>query len=157
MTGYQSKKDMAQDKLTVDREQLEQWLQSLKDIDALHHSQEPESVDAQKAIADMGQALAQPAQQELLGGTREAFEIWAKSLPNYMDISRFEQGYSDCNTDHAWAGWQAEQPAQKPLPYGEWPKKPSPYVNDEYKGYSRTDLHDYAMQVLAAHGIKENT
>ena len=63
MTGYQSKKAAAQDKLTVDREQLEHWLQSLKDIDALHHSQEPESVDAQKAIADMGQVLAQPAQE----------------------------------------------------------------------------------------------
>jgi hypothetical protein len=61
MTGYQSKKAAAQDKLTVDRTQVEYWLQSLKDIDALHHSQEPESVDAQKAIADMGQALAQPA------------------------------------------------------------------------------------------------
>ena len=47
-------------------------------------------------------------------------------------------------------------PAQrKPLPYGEWPKKPSPYVNDEYKGYSKSDLHDYAMQVLEIHGIKE--
>jgi len=60
MTGYQSKKAAAQGKLTVDRTQVEQWLQSLKDIDALHHSQEPESVDAQKAIADMAQALAQP-------------------------------------------------------------------------------------------------
>jgi hypothetical protein len=63
MTGYQSKKAAAQGKLTVDREQLEYWLQSLKDIDALHHPAEPESVDAQKAIADMGQALAQPAQE----------------------------------------------------------------------------------------------
>ena len=63
MTGFPSKKAAALDKLTVDREQLEHWLQSLKDIDALHHSQEPESVDAQKAIADMGQALAQPEQE----------------------------------------------------------------------------------------------
>jgi hypothetical protein len=63
MTGYQSKKAAAQGKLTVDREQLEQWLEALKDIDALHHSQESESVDAQKAIADMGQALAQPEQK----------------------------------------------------------------------------------------------
>ena len=61
MTGFQSKKYMANAKLTVDREQVEQWVEALKDIDALHHSQEPESVDAQKAIADMGQALAQPA------------------------------------------------------------------------------------------------
>jgi len=63
MTGYQSKKAAAQGKLTVDRTQVEQWLEALKDIDSLHHSQEPESVDAQKAIADMGQALAQPEQE----------------------------------------------------------------------------------------------
>jgi hypothetical protein len=63
MTGYESKRAAARDKLTVDREQLKQWLEALKDIDALHHSQEPESVDAQKAIADMGQALAQPEQE----------------------------------------------------------------------------------------------
>jgi hypothetical protein len=67
MTGYQSKKAMAQDK------------------------------------------LAQPAQNS----TREAFEKWAKSLPNFIDITRFENGYSDCNTEYAWAGWQAAQPAQE--------------------------------------------
>jgi hypothetical protein len=50
-----------------------------------------------------------------LGGTREVFEKWAKSLPNYMDITRFEAGYSDCNTDYAWAGWQAAQPVQEPV------------------------------------------
>jgi hypothetical protein len=66
-----------------------------------------------QTIARCEEALAQPAQQEPLGGTRKAFEKWAKSLPNYMDISRFEQGYSDCNTDHAWAGWQAAQPEQE--------------------------------------------
>ena len=49
-----------------------------------------------------------------LGGTREAFENWAKSLPNFIDITRFENGYSDCNTEYAWAGWQAAQPAQEP-------------------------------------------
>jgi hypothetical protein len=106
MTGYQSKKAAAQDKLTVDRTQVEHWLQSLKDIDALHHPAEPESADAQKAIADMGQALAQPVQEPI----REAFEKWAKALPNYMDTTRFEAGYSDCNTDSAWAAWQAAQP-----------------------------------------------
>jgi hypothetical protein len=26
-----------------------------------------------------------------------------------MDLSRFETGYSDCNTDYVWAGWQAAQ------------------------------------------------
>jgi hypothetical protein len=63
MTGYQSKKAAASAKLTIDRVQVEQWLEALKDIDALHHSQEPESADAQKAIADMGQVLAQPEQE----------------------------------------------------------------------------------------------
>ena len=63
MTGYQSKKAAAQDKLTVDRTQVEQWLEALKDIDALHHSQEPESVDAQKAITAIKEVLAQPEQE----------------------------------------------------------------------------------------------
>lgn len=48
----------------------------------------------------------------------------------------------------------AAQPAV-PLPQSEWPKHPSPYVNDEYRGYLKSDLDDYAMQVLAAHGITE--
>ena len=54
---------------------------------------------------------------------REGFEKWAKSLPNYMDISRFETGYSDCNTDYAWVGWQAAlaQPQQQAEPPPEWP------------------------------------
>lgn len=48
-----------------------------------------------------------------------------------------------------------QQAQRKPLPQGEWPKHPSPYVNDQYRGYLKSDLDDYAMQVLAAHGIKE--
>jgi hypothetical protein len=83
MTGYQSKRAAAQDKLTVDREQLKQWLEALKDIDALHHSQEPESVDAQKAIADMGQALAQPAQEPVAWVNKERNTItWDKLYPD---------------------------------------------------------------------------
>jgi hypothetical protein len=37
-----------------------------------------------------------------------------------MDIARFQAGYSDCNTDYAWAGWQAAlaQPAQEPVADG---------------------------------------
>jgi hypothetical protein len=46
---------------------------------------------------------------------REGFEKWAKSLPNHMDISRFEDGYSDCNTSYAWAGWQAALEQRKQL------------------------------------------
>jgi hypothetical protein len=52
---------------------------------------------------------AEQRQQQAEPRTREGFERWAKSLPNYIDLSRFEDGYSDCNTDYAWAGWQAAQ------------------------------------------------
>ena len=57
--------------------------------------------------------LRQAAQQ-----AREGFEKWAKFAAPYMDISRFEAGYSDCNTDYAWAGWQAAlaQPQQQAEP-----------------------------------------
>jgi hypothetical protein len=102
MTGYQSKKAAAQDKLTVDRTQVEQWLEALKDIDALHHSQEPESVDAQKAIADMGQALA--AQQEPVA--------W----PCVIAGAHFEQ--NTITTGNPWTGWiplYTTPPAAQPV------------------------------------------
>lgn len=51
--------------ITIERFQVKQWLEALKDIDALHHSQEPESMYAKKAIADMEQALAQPSQEHV--------------------------------------------------------------------------------------------
>ena len=50
-----------------------------------------------------------PPKQQAEPVTREGFEKWAKFAAPYMDISRFEDGYSDCNTDYAWAGWQAAQ------------------------------------------------
>ena len=50
-----------------------------------------------------------PPQQQAEPVTREGFEKWAKFAAPYMDISRFEAGYSDCNTDYAWVGWQAAQ------------------------------------------------
>lgn len=52
-----------------------------------------------------------------VGGTRDAFEKWAKTFPNYIDITRFENGYSDSDTNYAWIAWQAAlaQPAQEPV------------------------------------------
>ena len=49
--------------ITIERTQVKQWLEALRDIDALHHPAEPESGDAMKAIADMELALAQPEQK----------------------------------------------------------------------------------------------
>jgi hypothetical protein len=68
-------------------------------------------------------ALRTALEQQAEPVAREGFERWAKSLPNYMDISRFETGYSDCNIDYAWAGWQAAlaQPQQQAEPPPEWP------------------------------------
>ena len=93
--------------------------------------------------------LAQP-EQEPVDGTREGFERWAKSLPNYIDLSRFEDGYSDCNTDYAWAGWQAAQ-------------RPWQGLTDEAIWQIATDctiggdLHadKFARAIERAHNIKE--
>ena len=77
MTGYQSKKNMAQDKLTVDREQVKQWLEALKTCDEDEwHSEDDfglaKTYDENKvdqAIASCEQALAQPAQRPWVGLT----------------------------------------------------------------------------------------
>jgi len=83
MTGFPSKKKSAQAKLTVNRAQLEQWVEALKDIDALHHPAEPESIDAQKVIADMGQALAQPKQEPvMILPDGSAFGVMSFPLPD---------------------------------------------------------------------------
>jgi len=79
MTGYQSKKAAAQDKLTVDRTQVEQWLEALLDIingsridsvgnrndDGLidhngHHDFKKRIKAANDAITAAREALAQP-------------------------------------------------------------------------------------------------
>ena len=57
--------------------------------------------------SDVLQNLRAAMEQQAEPVARKGFEKWAKSLPNYIDLSRFEDGYSDCNTDYAWAGWQA--------------------------------------------------
>jgi hypothetical protein len=112
MTGYQSKKAAAQAKLTIDRAQIEQWLQSLKDIDALHHSQEPESVDAQKAIAEMGQALAQPAQEPV------AWMFQSGDKFGWRDEIQFAKPWANFpgfrNIVALYATPPAAQPAQEP-------------------------------------------
>ena len=73
---------------------LEAWDDPMKDLK-----------DLCVAMDDIRTALEQQAEPV----ARKGFEKWAKSLPNYIDLSRFEDGYSDCNTDYAWAGWQAAQ------------------------------------------------
>jgi hypothetical protein len=111
MTGYQSKKAAAQNKLTVDREQIEQWLEALKDIDALHHPAEPESADAQKAIADMGKVLEQQAQKPV-AQCRADFEAWYASsseAPNEPErtYELTDAGMSELTKSCIWLGWQA--------------------------------------------------
>ena len=79
MTGYQSKKKAAQDKLTVDREQVKQWLEALKtcnedewhseDDFGLAKTYDENKVD--QAIASCEQALAQPAQEPVAWGVFE--------------------------------------------------------------------------------------
>ena len=83
-------------------------------IDAANVLSAPMFTDA---VAALRAALEQPEQQAE-PVAREGFEKWAKSLQNFMDINRFEDGYSDCNTDYAWAGWQAAlaQPRQQAEP-----------------------------------------
>ena len=81
-----------------------------------------------------------PVQQEPAGTVKELF---TQSAWERLDLRGSTKVYLDT------------PPQRRPLPKGDWPKHPSP--DDKYIGYDTTDLDDYAMQVLAAHGIKENT
>ena len=69
----------------------------------------PETVQTLMLHAGFEPPFTTPPQQQAEPVTREGFEKWAKFAAPYMDISRFEAGYSDCNTDYAWVGWQAAQ------------------------------------------------
>jgi hypothetical protein len=123
MTGFKSKKASAQDKLT-------QWLE------ALHHSQEPESVDAQKAIADMGQALAQPVQEPVCPACKAEvlYECVACSSNNYP-------------------------PQRKPLTDEQRQELMSKAWNEwlSRKDDGRLFAWSFSFEVEAAHGIKEKT
>lgn len=86
------------DTITIPRGTAQQALEAL--IDAANVLSAPMFADAVDALRTALQQQAEPL-------PREGFEKWAKSRANYIDLSRFETGYSDCNTDYAWAGWQA--------------------------------------------------
>lgn len=92
MTGYQSKKASAQDKLNDDDTQV---------------------------YKDHGDALT----------------------------IAYQSGYYD--------GKKAALAGKEPLPKSEWPNHPSAYEFGSYMGYDKSDLDNYAMRVLGAHGIKE--
>jgi hypothetical protein len=140
MTGYQSKRNMAQNKLTIDRTQVEHWLQSLKDIDALHHPAEPESADAQKAIADMGQVLEQPAQEPV------AWMFQSGDKFGWRDEIQFEKP-----PNHpVFRNVVALLPQRKPLT-----DEQIDALWQEWKDAVCLDHKTWAKAIEAAHGIKE--
>jgi hypothetical protein len=67
MTGFKSKKKAAKDKLTVDREQIEQWLEALESDYTFEWPamQRPERAEKKRfeAITAIREALAQPEQE----------------------------------------------------------------------------------------------
>jgi hypothetical protein len=130
MTGFDSKRKAAQDKLAQPGQERLTNAQIASCIEAA----DSKWADAEVPV-EWARHFAQAIQdaKSAQGSTRKDFEEWAKSLPNYMDITRFENGYSDCNTDHAWAGWQAAQPAQEP-------------VAEEWKGQSDIESPHNACQ-----------
>ena len=83
--------------ITIERTQVKQWLEALRDIDALHHPAEPESGDAMKAIADMELALAQPVQEPL--------EYW-NAVEGWVKIDEVRKHFDSvgCGTIYKTAG-----------------------------------------------------
>ena len=97
---------------------------------ALEQQAEPTCPDCKAAVLYECVACSSnnyPPKQQAEPVTREGFEKWAKFAAPYMDISRFGAGYSDCNTDYAWAGWQAAQRQWVGL------------TDEDYKGISSGD------------------
>lgn len=104
---------------------------------------------------------AQPAQQEPVAGLRCKIIETCKSCQHSVGrlscslAGRDFDSPERSSTPPEWCPLPiyTPPPASKPLPKGEWPKHPSPYVDDQYIGYTKSNLDDYATQVLAAHGI----
>ena len=88
MTGYQSKKAAAQDKLTIDRAQIEQWLEALEFGGNIWH------MDCKKdeAITAIKEALAQPAQEPDIAALVQGMEV-------SIDVST-----GDHDAGHRWFG-----------------------------------------------------
>lgn len=109
-----------------------------------------------KQLVEKFDELEQP-KQNLKLMPREATPEMLKAMDECSMEGYDERLYAGHGSSVYMAAWDAAPtpPQRKPLPQGEWPKHPSGYVGDVYMGYGKSDLDKYAMQVLAAHGIKE--
>jgi len=118
----------------------------------------------EKTSTTIKQALADSALDRMAENARELgldYEpvqepvAWMTQARNFVHLCEFTEEEAKL---YGWSAVYTAPPAQrKPLPKDEWPKHPSPYWNGEHLGFSKSDLTDYAMQVLAVHGVKENT
>ena len=157
----------------MNKEAMRLALEALENINSADNNQDflspKERLDLCNAVIALWKALAeQPAQQEPVEVDQATMKL-AESVgligptSRTHDLHQAIQRFHDliCVNATVKAAQMAAdvirectQPQRKPLPKGEWPKHPSPYVNDQYRGYLKSDLDDYAMQVLTAHGIK---
>lgn len=136
--------------ITIERTQVKQWLEALKDIDALHHPAEPESADAQKAIADMELALAQPAQEPL--------EYW-NAVEGWVKIDEVREHFASvgCGTIYKTAG-EDRVPLYTPPPKRPWvdlTREDILDLFDEHNVYGSKWL-EFARAVLAKSKEKNN-
>ena len=122
MTGYRSKKDMAQDKLAQPAQEPDEWFEGWR-------------------VQDFHDACKKPAQEP---------------VATVQCIHGITIGYLEIMQPVGTKLYTAP-PQRQPLPKSEWPNHPSAYEFGSYTGYDKSDLDNYAMRVLAAHGIKEHT
>ena len=131
----------------TDRDLMQRAVEALGHLQGLCTDAEDGFVEAvtiwtPDIIDDLNERLAQPEQEPVAylceNAVGHKYFRWKKPSSTYKPIAVY-----------------TTLPQRKPLPKSEWPKHPSPYVNDQYMGYSKSDLNDYAMQVLEIHGIKE--
>ena len=86
--------------------------------------------------------------------TREAFEVEATLYD--LDLNRFKEGYSDCNTDYGWLFWQAAtlaaQDKRKPLT----DKQIEQCVERVWGSFTEFDeVRLFTRGIESAHGIKQ--
>ena len=152
MTGFQSKRGMAQAKTSMKDEALKLALEALTYIYTETTADEDELID--KAITALRLAIDV---QNMASESTYKEALAQPPLPVQPEPS------SECNPQDLCAGCRCKYGAQPPLPVQPEQAVQKPLTDEEMKalwakhGYKSAMCKPFARAIEAAHGIKENT